>query len=295
MNFSNTLIKLKESLQENWDNFINHIPEIIIAILIIIIGFLLANVISKTFKRTVSKKSQDPLMTNFLAKSLKIGFLALIVMLALKVLGLGGIAAGLLTAAGASALIFGFAFKDVGENFISGVILSFNRPFNVNDTVMIGDIFGKVKIMEFRFTKLKTFDGRDVYIPNSDIIKKAVYNYTEDGFYRSDFIVGIDYDDDVDFAKEIILDVVTKTKGVINTNQHECFVTVNDLGVSTVNLKVIFWTKTKEYKRGALEVKSDVIKRVKNVISENGLNMPADIKEIKLYGSQDSIPVQLTK
>lgn len=295
MNFNNTINKIKTATEAYWNEFVAQIPGIIIAIIIIALGILLANFISSLFKKAISKKTHDPLMTNFLSKTIKIGLITLVLMLGLKVAGLGGVAAGLLTAAGASAVILGFAFKDVGENFISGVILSFNRPFNVNDTVKIGDIFGKVKMMEFRFSKLKTFDGRDVYIPNSDIVKKPVYNYTEDGFYRSDFIVGIDYDDDIDTAKKVIIEAVISTNGVVDTDEHECFVTVDSLGVSTVNLKVIFWTKTKEYKRGTLEIKSDVIKNVKNVIIKNGLNMPADITEIKLYGSQDSIPITVTK
>ena len=295
MNFNNTINKIKTATEEYWNEFVSQIPGIIIAIIIIALGILLANFISSLFRKTISKKTHDPLMTNFLSKTIKIGLITLVLMLGLKIAGLGSIATGLLTAAGASAVILGFAFKDVGENFISGVILSFNRPFNVNDTVKIGDIFGKVKMMEFRFSKLKTFDGRDVYIPNSDIVKKPVYNYTEDGFYRSDFVVGIDYDDDIDTAKKVIIDAVISTKGVINTDEHQCFVTVDSLGVSTVNLKIIFWTKTKEYTRGTLEIKSDVIKSVKNVIIKNGLNMPADITEIKLYGSQDSIPITVTK
>lgn len=295
MSFNDTLTKLKIAIKEHFNNIIEQVPEIIVAILIVTIGVLISNFIAKIFRKTISKRTQDPLMTNFLTKSIKLGLIILVIMFALKIAGLGGIATGLLTAAGASAVIIGFAFKDIGENFISGVILSFNRPFDVNDTVMIGDIFGKVKTMEFRYTKLKTFNGRDVYIPNSDIIKKAVYNYTEDGFYRLDFIVGIDYDDNIDTAKNVIIDAVVNTIGVINTEEHQCFVTVDGLDVSTVNLKVIFWTKTKEYKRGALEIKSDVIKNVKNVIIENGLNMPADIKEIKLYGSQNSIPVTVSK
>lgn len=289
------MIKLKNTIQLYWNEFIEQIPNIFIGILIITIGFLIANYIAKIFRTTVSVKTKDPLMTNFLTKTVKVGLIIVTIMLALKVAGLGGVATGLLTAASASAVIIGFAFKDIGENFISGVILSFNRPFDVNDTVKIGDIFGKVKMIEFRFTKLKTFDGRDVYIPNSDIIKKAVYNYTEDGFYRLDFTVGIDYEDDVDLAKKVIINTVVNTIGVIDTEKHQCFVTVDSLGVSTVNLKVIFWTKTKEYKRAALEVKSDVIKNVKTVITKNGLNMPADITEIKLYGSQDSIPITVTK
>ncbi|MFD2551698.1 mechanosensitive ion channel family protein [Bizionia sediminis] len=282
---------IKEAIYGYWHDFLASVPKIIVAILIVIIGFLLANFIARLFKKAVLLRAQDPLMINFLSKTVKLGVLVLIIMLALKVAGLGSIAAGVLTAAGASAVIIGFAFKDIGENFISGIILSFNRPFNVNDTVMIDTIFGKVQSLEFRYTKLKTFDGRDVYIPNSDIIKKAVYNYTEDGYFRLDFMVGIDYDDDIETARTVIIDAVRNSEGVIEDAEHECVVVVDSLGVSTVNLKILFWTKTKEYRKRALEVKSAVVRNVKQVIIENGLNMPADITEIKLYGSQTSIPV----
>ncbi|HLV38847.1 mechanosensitive ion channel family protein [Xanthomarina sp.] len=281
----------EQSLQAYWNAFVASAPRIILAILMIAIGFLIANVVSRFFRKTVLLRTHDPLMINFLSKTIKLGILILILMLALNVAGLGGVATGLLTAAGASAVIIGFAFKDVGENFISGIILSFNRPFDVNDTVMVDNIFGKITSLEFRYTKLKTFDGRDVYIPNSDIIKKAVYNYTEDGYFRLDFMVGIDYEDDIELAKKVILEAVQNSEGVIENLEHECFVIVDSLGVSTVNLKVLFWTKTKEFRKRASEVKSGVVKNVKQVIMENGLNMPADITEIKLYGSQTSIPV----
>ncbi|WP_313791269.1 mechanosensitive ion channel family protein [Lacinutrix neustonica] len=240
MDDNSALSKLKDSLMEHWNDFIYQVPNIIIAILIVAFGFLLSNSVALFFKKIIASKTQDPLMTNFLSKTIKLGLIILVVLFALNVAGLGGIATGVLTAAGASAVVIGFAFKDIGENFIAGVILSFNRPFNLNDTVKIDDIFGKVKAMQFRYTKLKTFDGRDVYIPNSDIIKKAVYNYTEDGYFRLDFVVGIDYDDEIDIAKQVIPDAVIKSEGVINTETHECFVTVDSLGVSTVNLKVLF-------------------------------------------------------
>lgn len=293
MNFNEPLLNFKDSIINYWNQFVFQLPNYILAIVIIIIGYLISIYIFRLFKRTVSKRSQDPLMTNFLTKCVKLGIILLVLMFALRVAGLGGIAAGVLAAAGASAIVIGFAFRDIGENFISGVILSFKRPFNINDTIMVDTIFGKVKGLEFRYTKLKTFDGRDVYIPNSDIIKKAVYNYTEDGYYRLDFEVGIDYDDDIEVAKKVILETILQTPGIINTAENASFVTVDSLGVSTVNLKVFFWTKTMDYKRGAIEIKSELVQKVKKVIIENGLNMPADIKEIKLYGSQQRIPVSV--
>lgn len=290
-NNTTEITTIKESLVDHWNVFIQSVPNIILAIVIVVIGFLLSQFIARVFKKAISLRASDPLMINFLTKAVKFCVVLLVIMFALKIAGLGGVAAGVLTAAGASAVVIGFAFRDIGENFISGIILSFNRPFDVDDTVKVDDIFGKVKALEFRYTKLKTFDGRDVYIPNSDIIKKAVYNYTEDGFFRLEFIVGIDYDDDIELAQGLIVDTVRKSKGVVEDKEHECFVVVDSLGVSTVNLKVLFWTLTKEYRKRALDVRGDVIKDVKQVIIENGLNMPADIKEIKLYGSQTSIPV----
>lgn len=130
------------------------------------------------------------------------------IMYAPQIAGLEGIATSIFTAAGASAVIIGFAFRDIGENLISGTILSFNRPFNVNETVSIEEIFEKVKSIESRYTKVRTFDGRDVYIPNSDVIKKSVFNYTEDGFYRFEFGVGIACEDPIREAEQLILNTL---------------------------------------------------------------------------------------
>lgn len=289
------LEKLKNAFLQNWNEFLKHVPDIVLAILIIAAGSFLANFITKLFKKAITKKSNDPLMTNFLSKAVKAILLILIIMFALNTAGLSSIAAGILTAAGASALVLGFAFKDIGENFISGVILSFSRPFNVNDTVKIDDIFGKVKALEFRYTKVKTFDGRDVYIPNSDIIKKAVYNYTEDGFFRLEFMVGIAYENNIEEALKLISETVKNTEGVVEDESHEVFVTADELAVSTVNLKVFFWVETIDYRKQALLIKSKVVTNVKNAVLENGISLPADITEIKLYDSETAIPVLLKK
>ena len=263
------------------------------AILIVALGLLLTNRLGRLSKGVISSRTHDPLMTSFLTKTIKLLLGGLVIIFALRTAGLGGIATALFTAAGASAVIIGFAFKDIGENFISGIILSFNRPFDLNDTVEIGDIFGKVTALEFRYTKLKTFDGRDVYIPNSDVIKKPVFNYTEDGFYRLDFIVGIAYEDKIDAAQELVLNLVRSADGVVEDPTHETFVVVDQLAVSTVNLKVHFWVDKKDYRKQALVIRGRVIAQVKEALEIGGFSLPADIQEIKLYGGQTSIPVTI--
>ena len=290
-----TISTVSESVTHFYDQFIEQLPGIGIGVLIIILGLLIGSWIGRFAQQRISSQTDDPLMSRFLGKALKYTFIIVSIMLALRAAGLGAIAAGVLTAAGASAVVLGFAFKDIGENFIAGIILAFSRPFNVNDTVDIDGNFGKIKALEFRYTKLKTFDGKDVYIPNSDVLTKPVTNYTEDGFFRWDFVIGIAYEDNIEGAKQTVLDALKKEPEVIEDAEHENFVVEDELATSTVNLKVFFWVDTKDFRRAALITKGNVVRNVKEALEEAGYYMPADIQEIKLYGGEKDFTVRLAQ
>ncbi|QDH77917.1 mechanosensitive ion channel family protein [Echinicola soli] len=281
------------SVRDSWQNFLESIPGIILGIIIVAIGYLIARRIGEATRTRIRKRSSDPLMSRFLGNTVKICLLLLVIIYAMNIAGLGEITTFLITSIGASAIIIGFAFKDIGENFISGIILAFSRPFNVNDTVEVGDLFGKIKSLEFRYTKLKTFDGRDVYIPNSDVLKKPVINYTEDGFFRWDFMVGIAYEDNVEAAKRVIMETVNSHPSIVQDGIHENYVAEDQLATSTVNLKVFFWVNTFEFRREAVIVRGEIMKQVKEALEAGGFSMPSDIVELKLYSSQKDLPVKL--
>ena len=289
-------VSLNESFKHFYESFIDQLPGIGLGLLIIILGVLIGTWIGNFARKRISNRTNDPLMSRFLGKTIKIISLIIAIMLALKAAGLGGIATGILTAAGASAVVLGFAFKDIGENFIAGIILAFNRPFDVNDTVEIGNNFGKVKALEFRYTKLKTFDGKDVYIPNSDVLTTPVTNYTEDGFFRWNFIIGIAYEDNIEGAKATVMAALRAQPNVIEDAEHENFVIEDELATSTVNLKVFFWVDTKDFRRMALTTKGNVVRAVKEALEDNGYYMPADIQEIKIYGGNKDVdlPIRLS-
>ena len=286
-------VTVTTSISSFYGQFIEQLPGIGMGLLIIILGLLLGTWVGNFTRKRLVAKTEDPLMSRFLGKAIKITLIVIAVMLALNAAGLGAVAAGILTAAGAGAVVLGFAFRDIGENFIAGIILAFSRPFNINDTVMIGDNFGKIKALEFRYTKLKTFDGKDVYIPNGDVLTTPVTNYTEDGFFRWDFVLGIAYEDDIEGAKATVLEALGKQEGVIEDEEHENFVIEDELATSTVNLKVFFWVETDDFRRMALITKGIVIKAVKEALEEAGYYMPADIHEIKLYGGETEFPIRL--
>jgi small-conductance mechanosensitive channel len=286
-------ITISESIASFYNQLIQQLPGIGMGILIIVLGLLLGSFIGNVVKKRISTKTRDPLMSTFLGKAIKYIFIIIAIMLALEASGLGAIAAGILTAAGASAVVLGFAFKDIGQNFIAGIIMAFGRPFDIDDTVEIGENFGKVKALEFRYTKLKTFDGKDVYIPNSDVLTKPVTNYTEDGFFRWDFIVGIAYEDTIEGAKATIMEALKKEPNVIEDNEHQNFVSEEALATSTMNLKIYFWVDTTDFRRSALITKGNVIRNVKESLMEAGYYLPADIQEIKLYGKETEFAVRM--
>lgn len=286
---------ISQSFTQFSQRFMDQLPGIAIGIGIIVLGVLIGALIGDFVRRRLSKRTNDPLMSSFLGKTIRIVFILVSIMIALRAAGLDGIATGIFTAAGASAVVLGFAFKDIGENFIAGIILSFNRPFNINDTVEMGSNFGKVKALEFRYTKLKTFDGKDVYIPNSDVLTQPVTNYTEDGFFRWSFVIGIAYEDNIEGAKKTVMEALRAQPDVIEDAEHENFVIEDELATSTVNLKVFFWVDTKDFRRMALITKGNVVRCVKEALEDNGYYMPADIQEIKLYGGEKDFPFRIVK
>ncbi len=286
---------LSTTLADYYNSFITTLPRIALSILVIIAGVLVARFLTNFYKRRVLKKAEDPLMARFLAQAIKFVFITIAILLALQVAGLDGVATGILTAAGGVAIVLGFAFQDIGKNFLAGIILAFNRPFNINDTIKVGELFGKIKALNFRYMHIKTFDGRDIYVPNSDVLTKPVENYTADGFFRNDFSVGIGYEDDIEDAKHIIQTILDTNEFIVHDDAHENFVFENELAASTVNLKVYFWVNTKDYRKSAIVVRGNLIRKIKETLEQEGFYLPADITELKLYGNEEDIPLRVKK
>lgn len=279
------------SLTKYWNVLLLSLPKIVLAVVVFVISFLIARYLSKWIKTKFTGKDRDPLFVAFASKTVKFLVIIIGIILAMQALGLSGIAKGLLAGAGISAFIFGFAFKDIAENFLGGLILAFNRPFSLDDTIMIREFTGHVKALNFRTTHIKTFDEKDVFIPNSIVVKEPLTNFTRDGKIRMDFVVGIAYEDDITKA----IATIEKTIEPIDDIRHNSkpFTVVESLATSTVNLRVFFWTDTLDYKKGVLQIKSEVITKVKEVLIKEGYTLPADIQEFKLYDREKPLPINI--
>ena len=290
-NFQGFTTELLQSLTRYWHQFVLVLPRIAVAILVFGLVLFLASRISLLLQNRLSGKAHDPLFARFVARLVKFALLVGGVILFLHLLGLSGIAGGLLAGAGISAFIVGFAFKDIAENFLAGIILAFNRPFALDDTIKLKDYVGHVKELNFRTTHIKTFDEKDVFVPNAMIIKEPLVNLTRDGLLRIDFAVGIAYEDDIKSAIDLILQTVN-SNGEIRKDKPP-FAVMEEMATSTVNLRIFFWVDSDDYKKGVLIIKSHIMQSVKEALIAKGYTLPADIQELKLYDKRDAFPVSI--
>jgi small-conductance mechanosensitive channel len=228
----------------------------------------------------------DDLLANFLAGIFKSIVILIGLLVVFRIIGLTGVISGMLAGAGISAFIIGFALKDIGENFLAGILLAFKRPFRVGDLVDIGGIRGTVLILNLRDTQIKTPDGKDVFIPNANIIKNPLVNFTIDGFLRYDFIVGLDYGSDYRGALNIIMEVIAEVEGVL-TDTKKPNAWVLELSESTLNIQVAFWVNTFDRKVSDLEVRTNAIISVLTALEKAGFNMPAQVLEIKNFQNKE--------
>ncbi|MEJ2006305.1 MAG: mechanosensitive ion channel [Cyclobacteriaceae bacterium] len=246
-------------------------------------------------RKRLTHYSDDMLLVNFVSRAISLVFLLFAVYIFLNRVGLGDAAGGILAGAGVSALILGFAFKDIGENFIAGFFLAFSRPFGIGDIIEVLGNSGTVKSMDFRNTHIRTFTGRDIFLPNALIIKNPLINYTRDGLLRHDFLIGLDYDDDISAAITAIMEELQENKNIVHDGDLSPFVVIQEFSTSTINLKIHFWINTHDFLGSMTVLKSKIMAKVYFRLKKDGFYMPADIVELKIYQEGNPIPLIIKK
>ena len=246
---------LMDNLTEYYDSVVEIVPRLAMALVIFLISIWIASAVSNIFKKRIGARMDDPLLVQFLANFMRITIIIIALLVVLKIIGLGGIATSIMAGAGVGAFVIGFAFKDIGENFLAGIMMAFKRPFRLNDTVELNGIKGKVIGLNLRDTQLKTFDGKDVFIPNGAVVKNPVVNYTIDGFIRSDFAIGIDFGSDISEVVRLIENTLTGI-AALEQEHRSSSVIVEEFGVSTINLRVFYWMDTFNPKMPVTQLKN---------------------------------------
>lgn len=245
------------------------LPALAVAVLVFLFMWLVSRGVREFIHRVTPGPIDSPIGI-VLGRLATAGLLFLGVLIGLVLVFPGFTIAGLVGALGVSGLVLGFAFQDIFQNLLAGVLLLLRQPFQIGDEIVSGDYVGTVESIETRATFIRTYDGRRVIIPNSQIYSDPVQVITAYGMIRSEYDVGIGYGDDIGAAKQIALGVMQEVKGVLQDPAPD--VLTWDLAGSSVNLRIRWWTDPT--RASVVAVRDRVLKRITEAMAEGAIDLP---------------------
>ena len=263
---------IKESIQQSWMNLIDRLPTILFAVIVFIIGLLILKLINKYARKIIVTKANDPLIADFILSIISLVLTIILFVVCLGILGFDDVTNKILAGAGLTTFIIGFALKDIGENFLAGILMAFQRPFRIGDLIQIDNIKGRVIEMNLRSTTLKTPDGIDAYIPNGSILKNNLENFTIDQLMRNDFIIGVSHDERIEEAIQLIESTLLENEFVLKNPTHS--VIVEKIENDIVFIGVFYWYRTDEIKAPGGKLKSDLQLNIYKKLKSGGFNLP---------------------
>lgn len=251
------------------------------ASLILIAGWMIGNYAKKT---VISINKLDATLKTFLGGLAKYTIFAVAV---ISVLGEFGIqTASLLAVLGAAGLAIGLALQGTLSDVAAGVMLLIMRPFNVGDYIEGGGTAGTVKSLGLFGTELATPDNVYIYVPNSNLWGSDMKNFSRNKQRRQDINVGIGYSDDINKAFKTIEAVLKKEKRLITTDGKAPEVMVTNLGESSVDLIIRFWSQGSDY----WDLKWDLTKSIKEALDKDGISIPFPMRTIELHDMSTQKP-----
>lgn len=247
-----------------------------VAVLVMLASFFASGYAVRLTRRFLKRRIKSPLLVSVSARAAAIPVFLFGLYLALRISGLTQIAATVLGGTGLIGLVIGIAFRDIAENFLASILISIQRPFALGDSITVDGYSGVVQSVTTRGTLLMTMDGNHIQIPNSAIYKSVIRNETANPKLRCEFLVGIDYGDSITRAQQVTMQVLREHEAVLQNP--DPMVLVEELGASTVNLRVYFWINSHEH--SAQKVRSSVIRLTKLAIESAGLTLPDESREV---------------
>lgn len=262
------------------------LPLIVLAIIVLPLAWICASLIARLARHVLRRSTPSPFLRDILARAISLPIFLFGLYVVLEAAGLTRLAVSLVGGAGVIGIVIGFAFRDIAENFLASLLLSIRRPFRPGDYVLVADSTGYVQSMNTRSTLLLTPEGNHVQVPNATIFKNVITNFSTAPARREVFTVGIGYDAQIAEAQDIIIDVLTSHEAVID--EPDPLVLVDELGGSTVNLKVYYWFNGQQYSQ--VKVKSALLRLIKKALMEADISMPDEAREIIF---PDGVPVRM--
>ncbi|MDE8557356.1 small-conductance mechanosensitive channel MscS [Pantoea vagans] len=254
---------------------LSYAVNIVAAIAIIIVGMIIARIISNAVNRLLLARHIDATVADFLSALVRYGVIAFTIIAALGRIGVQ--TASVIAVLGAAGLAVGLALQGSLSNLAAGVLLVTFRPFRTGEFVDLGGVMGTVLHVQIFSTTLRTGDGKIVVVPNGKIISGNIVNFSREPVRRNEFIIGVAYEADVDEVIALLQQVVEADSRVLKDKGIQ--IGLNELAASSMNFVVRCWSNSGDLQ----DVYWDLLKNFKHALDGKGIGIPYPQMDVHLH------------
>ena len=268
---------LNTYVEKYGQKLIDFLPNLITAIVILLVGLWIIKAINRVVKKFFAKKDYDVTLENFAASLINWGLKILLFVLVITQLGVES--ASLVAIIGAAGLAIGLALQGSLANFAGGVLILLIKPFKVGDWISAQGVEGTVKEISIFNTRILTFGNQEAVVPNGKLSTDNIVNYTSQGVRREALTFGIGYDDNIKEAKEILLNLVNEQETVLRLEDKMPMIVVGGLGDSSVNLSLRYWAKNEDF----WPLRWHILEEGKARLEAAGISIPFPQRDVHHY------------
>lgn len=273
------------------NGFLAMLPLLATGIVVFLVFWGLAVAARSGIERVTARRSEYPGAGKAFGRLAYIALMLLGVLIAVTVAFPSVTPAKLFSVLGVGGVAIGFAFKDIFQNLVAGILLLIRHPFRAGDEITSGTFTGTVESIETRATYIRTYDGKRIIVPNSIIYTEPVTVITAYGRLRSQYDVGIGYGDDVGRARAIALKAVKSIDGVLADPAPD--VLLWDLAGSSQNLRVRWWSKP--HRGDVVALRDRVLQTVAEALAAGGIDLPFPTQVVLLHDQTEATDGNRTK
>ena len=257
---------IQELIEKGLNYCIDGGKSIVIAILIYFVGKTLISLINRMRSGVMERKNVDPAIQSFLKSLVNIILMVLLIVSVVGALGVNTTSfAALLASAGVAV---GMALSGNLQNLAGGIVILLFRPFKVGDFIEAQGVSGTVNEIQIFHTILTTGDNKKIYLPNGSLSSNNIVNYSQEERRRVEFVVGVDYGEDVEKVRRVLREIVDADERVLQ--EPAPFIVLGELAESSVNITMRVWVKSENY----WGVFFDTNEKIYNEFNRRGINFP---------------------
>jgi small conductance mechanosensitive channel len=276
MNFSHALVTVTNML----NGFIAGLPEFVLALLIFVIFYFAARRTRYAVARLTEQRKRTKHLGLIMGRLAQGAVIVAGFLIALTVLFPSFQPGDLIQLLGIGSVAIGFAFHDLFQNFLAGLLLLITSPFKIGDQIIVQQFEGTVEDIEMRATTIKTYDGRRIVIPNTDLFTNSVVVNTAFSQRRLEYELSVSYENDIDVVKNLMLDTVSSFEEVLKEPPPQALVV--GLSDSGITIRVAWWTMTPRQTE-VLYLQDKVLTALKNRLAESKIELPTLTQRIHVH------------